>query len=141
MTNKPRNGWVTGAWIIALLQAAITGAMLIYLANDSYTEEHGWGGWTINPWSLIDVAILLIGVIGILMKRAGFALMLAIYAWINLALAIFVQWNNTSTRIAFGLVYLLVYYNAYRQLKSNFVSTEILPEVKQDTDKPPSKPC
>lgn len=138
MTDGSQNGWATAAWIVALLQAAFLGAVLIYLATDSYTREFGWDGWIINPWSMIDVAILLTGVIGILMKRAGFALMLAIHAGVSVLIGAGLQSDQALGRILFGLIFILVYFKAYQQLKPSDPSGNSSREGEMETDSPPS---
>ena len=108
-----KNRWSIVASIAAGLSSIFTLTFLILIWFVWKLPEivGGWNGIKLNPWSLIDITILMTCAIGIWFQRSSFALALSVYQLLNVAMHYRTLANNADS--AFGMLFALAQFALY----------------------------
>jgi hypothetical protein len=106
-----KNGWVTAAWFIAVLQVVVICLIIL--------SEYGTEEFADSLFYLVDVVVLLVCGVGVFLRRTGFALALLVFQSLGVASILYGLFTGGDTvpRTVLSLAGLLVFFKAYRALK------------------------
>jgi hypothetical protein len=121
MKNIKQSPWLFTASIVSGLVSlgTLVLLLLIWFVWKLHLHIGGWDGIAVNPYSLIDVAILMFCSIGIWFKPRKFVQLLVVYQVLNVVLKVtnFISTQERLLGVIISIAFLMLYIKAYNSTK------------------------